>query len=67
MTIKFQVGHLTKIDPADPQLDSEAAAIDLAISESRRDDSSPYGIWTGQEDGSELVAIAYQGQLFRAN
>ncbi len=67
MNIKYQVGHLTKIDPANPELSSGTAAIELAISESRRDQTSPYGIWTGQDSGSELVAMAYQGQLFRAN
>lgn len=67
MSTKYQVGHLTRIDQADPELASETAAIQLAISESRRDETSPYGIWTGQDFGSELVALAYQGQLFRAN
>lgn len=66
MSITYQVGHLTNIDDADPELGSEQSAIELALSESTRDDSNPYGVWTGQEHGSELVAIAYQGQLFRS-
>ncbi|MDH0342025.1 hypothetical protein [Chromobacterium haemolyticum] len=66
MSITYQVGQLTMIDEADPELPNEQAAIELAIAESERDDKSPFGVWTGQSHGSELVAIAYQGQLFRS-
>lgn len=66
MSLTYQVGRLTHIDPADPQLPDEKAAHDLALAESRRDENCPFGVWTGQDHGSELVAIAYQGQLFRA-
>jgi hypothetical protein len=37
----------------------------LARLESERDDKKAFGVWTGQEHGSELVAIAYQGEVFR--
>lgn len=66
MTITYQVGELLRLDHADPELDTHAAAINLAVSESIREQETPFGIWTGQGHGSELVAIAYQGQIFKS-
>ena len=37
----------------------------LALAESNRDQTNAFGVWTGQDHGSELMAIAYQGELFR--
>lgn len=67
MTITYQVGELLRLDHADPEIDMQSAAINLAISESERAQETPFGVWTGQEHGSELVAIAYQGQIFKSS
>ncbi|WP_199033342.1 hypothetical protein [Ralstonia sp. ASV6] len=61
----YQVGNLLAFDPADPELDDEGQAMALAVSESDRDRERAFAVWTGQEHGSELIAIAYQGELFR--
>ncbi|WP_321820918.1 MULTISPECIES: hypothetical protein [unclassified Burkholderia] len=62
--ITYQVGDLLRIDPADPEFAEVGPAIALALSESTRDESRVYAVWTGQEHGSELIAIAYQGDVF---
>lgn len=62
----YQVGELLSIDNADPELPSLQEATALALRESDIDQKVPFGVWTGQEHGSELVAIAYQGYLFKA-
>jgi hypothetical protein len=36
-----------------------------ARARSTRDPSGFFGVWTGAEDGSELLAIAHGGVLFR--
>jgi hypothetical protein len=64
MTITCQVGALLTLDEADPELPSLQDATAIALRESDVDQNTPYGVWTGQEHGSELVAIAYQGYLF---
>lgn len=64
MTITYQVGALLSLDDADPELPSRQAAIATALRESDVDQKQPFGVWTGQAHGSELVAIAYQGNLF---
>jgi len=61
----WQVGELTRLDVADPELSSKEAAIEMARTESERNEDRVYGVWTGQDHGSELVAIAYQGEVFR--
>lgn len=63
--LTYQVGHLTNIDPADPELADQRKAIALAIAESDRDQASAFRVWTGQEHGSVLIGIAYQSELFR--
>lgn len=63
--ITWQVGELTRLDVADPELPSNEAAIEMARTESARNEDRVYGVWTGQEHGSELVAIAYQNEVFR--
>lgn len=65
MSMTFQVGNLLRIDPADPELLDEKSAVALAVRESNRDDAKVFAVWTGQEHGSELVALAYQGDVFR--
>lgn len=62
----YQVGRLLDIDPADPGIADESQALRVARDESSRNADTPFGVWTGQDDGSELVAIAYQGQVFKS-
>jgi hypothetical protein len=64
MSITYQVGRLLAVDEADPELPSLHDATSAALRESDIDQSTPYGVWTGQDHGSELVAIAYQGDLY---
>jgi len=64
VTITYQVGALLSIDAADPELSSLQDATATALRESDVDQNQPFGVWTGQEHGSEMVAIAYQGYLF---
>lgn len=63
--VTWQVGELTRFDPADPELASKEEAIEMARIESRRHEERIYGVWTGQDHGSELVAIVYEGEVFR--
>ncbi|CAB3754320.1 hypothetical protein [Paraburkholderia humisilvae] len=65
MAITFQVGELTNFDPADPEIAEEQGAIALALRESRQYESRIFAVWTGQDHGSELIAIAYQGEIFK--
>jgi hypothetical protein len=62
----YQVGKLLQLDEADPELPSLQDATAAALRESDIDHAMPYGVWTGQDHGSELVAIAYQGYLFNS-
>jgi hypothetical protein len=66
MTLTFQVGLVTAIDPADPVIEDERKATLMALTESVRDETGVYGVWTGQEAGSDLLYIAHMGQLFRS-
>lgn len=63
--LTYQVGDLLNIDPADPEIPDEGRAVRLALAESGKDDKKAFGVWTGQNWGSELVAIAFMGELFR--
>lgn len=65
--ITYQVGKLLHLDNLDPELPSLQAATAVALCESDTDDRTPFGVWTGQTHGSELVAIAYQGYLYIGN
>lgn len=64
MSISYQVGALLSLDAADPELPTLQDSTATALRESDIDQKQPFGVWTGQEHGSELVAIAYQGYLF---
>lgn len=60
--MKYQVGHLIHYDEDDPTFDKLKDAQKYAIEKSI--DDSPYGIWTGQDEGSELDAIVYGGVVY---
>lgn len=67
--MRYQVGHLKDIKNDDPVFDTlELAAQDAMLKSqpNRIWDGEPYGVWTSQDDGCELVAIAYEGVLFTA-
>jgi hypothetical protein len=62
--ISHQVGMLLDFHNDDPELlldEAQQRAKLLTFA----DWESPIGIWTGQEHGSELVEIWYQGRQFR--
>jgi hypothetical protein len=65
MSLTYQVGHLNLPSFDDPEIEvaEQAMAHAVALSETRR--NCTIAVWTGQEHGSELVAIAFQGELFR--
>ena len=60
----YQVGDLqfyTQDDPTfETRVEAETDALKKALT-----DMSPVGVWTSQEEGSELVSIAHEGELFR--
>lgn len=64
----YQVGHITDFDEADPIFDSETKAVNHAIKLSVESESGyvtqPYGVWTSQRDGSELLYIVYGDQVY---
>ena len=61
--MKYQVGRLVHYTDEDPIFDSrtEADAYALEVSASGLE---PMGVWTSQDDGSDLLAIAHEGELF---
>lgn len=65
MSITYQVGKLLFWTINDPEISSMQEATEVALRESESDQNNPFGIWTGQSHGSELVAIAYQGNIYR--
>lgn len=62
--MNYQVGHLTEIDPKDPKYPnlSRAAARATQLSSLRL--ASSFGIWKRTKAGTQLLAIAYAGELF---
>ena len=63
--MKYQVGDLTAFMDNDPEFDTREAAFDYAATYSDDHYEDVLGIWTSQDDGSELIAIAHNGELFR--
>lgn len=63
--MKWQVGQLRDFRPDDPEFDDKNMAFDAATDLSEANEDDVIGVWTDQDDGSELIAIAYQGELFR--
>lgn len=58
----YQVGSLQFFKPDDPEFESYADALNEAVNLSI--DDTAYGVWTGQQEGSELLAIVYGGEIF---
>ena len=61
--MKYQVGDLLHYEDDDPQFDALEVAIKHAAQQSY--DDRPWGIWTGQNDGGELLVIVYMQEVFR--
>jgi hypothetical protein len=64
--ISYQIGALLDFRGSDIEADGLPAAHVEAGRLMGIDRDSPVGIWTGQQFGSELVEIWYQGAQFRA-
>ena len=64
MSWTYQVGDLFRFTSADPEFDDIKVAMEHARKQSAVDDRLTYGVWTGQKQGSLLLAIAYQGDVF---
>lgn len=62
--ISYQVGDLFDFQDSDPEFEDWQAACAHALKLSDESDEVYIGVWTGQDDGSELKAIAYLGELF---
>ena len=60
--MKYQSGELVNPKEDDPTFETYSEAFKHVLHSS---DLSPQGIWTGQEDGSELVAIVWEGASYR--
>lgn len=58
----YQVGKLEYPESDDPNFESRKDAVASAVEKSI--DDSCYAVWRGQEEGSELLAIIYQGEVF---
>ena len=61
--MKYQVGELLHYEEDDPQFKELKTAISYAVHHSYND--RPWGIWTSQNDGGELLIIVYMQEVFR--
>ena len=59
----YQVGNLEAVQEDDPVFEDLVEAQNVALDRSQYRECAQ-GIWTSQQEGSEIVAIAYQGSLF---
>ena len=59
----YQVGDLEAFQEDDPEFEDLIEAQNVALDRSRYRDCAQ-GIWTSQQEDSDVVAIAYQGSLF---
>ena len=59
--MRYQSGSLTNPSEDDPEFDTYSEAFNhIALAS----DKAPQGIWTGQNFGSELVAIVWEGMAY---
>lgn len=59
--MKYQSGNLRSPKQSDPEFDTYSEAFNHIKHESEID---AQGLWTGQQDGSELIAIVWEGQAY---
>ncbi|HET6229446.1 MAG TPA: hypothetical protein VFE05_05150 [Longimicrobiaceae bacterium] len=62
----YRSGDLRDLRDYDPHHGERTEADAAALARSIRDRSGFFGVWTGAEAGSELLAIAHDGALFRS-
>lgn len=60
----YQVGHLTEIDPNDPKYPNLSQASARATQLSILRPASGFGIWMRTKGDTQLLVIAYAGELF---
>jgi len=65
MEQSYQVGDLHHWRSDDPEFNTLGECVRFATDEDP-DEQNTYGIWTGQTQGSELVAIVHEGHYFKA-
>lgn len=58
----YQIGKLMYLERDDEEVEGYWAAIGKAQDLSQ--DDSVYGVWTSQEEGGDLLAIIYGGEVF---
>lgn len=61
----YQVGDLTEIRANDPLFSDETAALIYALAQQART-GQPVGVWSAPDEGSELLAIVYEGAIYRS-
>jgi hypothetical protein len=61
----YQTGDIRFLEDSDPVHSNRAEAEQTAIARSRADPDGFFGVWTGPDDGSELLAIAHAGHVYR--
>lgn len=59
--MKWQVGDLVDFKDDDPVFDDKQDAVDYAQKKSEENYEDLFGLWTSEDDGSELLAIFYEG------
>ena len=59
----YQIGSLQNFKVDDPEFGDFWEAVEWATELSI--DDSLYGVWTSQSEGSDLLAIAYGGEVFQ--
>ena len=62
----YQTGDIRNLRPDDPEHEDLASAAENALARSEREPEGFFGVWRGQDEGSELLAIAHDRVLFRA-
>lgn len=60
---KYQVGFLMGYESDDPEYGDWDSALSYALHIGQIDET--IGIWSSQDEGSDLLAIIYQGEVFK--
>ena len=59
--MRYQSGQLTNPKESDKTFDTYSAAV---LNVTHASETQPQGVWTSQEDGSELVAIIWEREAY---
>lgn len=57
-------GNLLGFTRDDPEFGTFEDAYTHLLALTNEDDDELFGLWTGQDDGGELLAIGYRGEVF---